>query len=260
MSHSDRLSHGTHEVGGRTLRIGQIWYDERSRARLDPLFVPIRNRGLGRFFEAEVIRDAIAARWHEGADLVGIFSWRFSEKFPLRGGDVLSLVEGAPRSEVYTFFGALAPAAIWPTAERKHPGILTAAQLLLRRLAVGTPAGELVAPPVYQHHFIAAAEVYERFVEEMLAPAIGFMVDAGDSALQAALDVDSGYRDARHTPELTRSVFGLDWLPLHPFVAERLFSTWLALNPAVGVHPLWSGRFVAEADLAHEPELRAGRS
>jgi hypothetical protein len=256
MTPADPLEPRYLNVRGRRLLVGQIWYDDASRARLDPLFVPIHNARLGPFFEAAVIRDAIAGGWHRGTDLAGIFSWRFSEKFPLDGRALVSLLERAPTAEVYSFFGALAPGNIWKIADRKHRGILHAAQLLFDRLGLDQRADALVAPPIYQHHFIATAAAYERFVIEMLGPALSAMGRDDDPELRTALDVDSGYRHPRYGVELTRRVFGLDWLPLHPFVAERLFSTWLALRPELTVHPLWHGRFVAEEDVRHEPELR----
>lgn len=253
-----RAPHPMHTLGTRPQRaiIGQIFYDERSRRALDPAYVPLENPRLGPFFEADVVRELIVSRWHAGADLVGVFSWRFAEKIPLSGADVVARLAAAPEADVYSFFGALQRGPIWPPAERKHPGILAAAKLLFARLGLALAPGDVVAHPIYQHHFIARAEVYERFVDTLLAPAIEAMQDLTDLPLQRALLVDSGYRVPSPSSEDLERLYGVPYLPLHPFVAERLFSTWLALTPGVTTHALWRGRFVAEADLPHEPELQ----
>jgi hypothetical protein len=249
-----------HSLGSRAQRvlIGQIYYDDASRRHLDDNYCPLANPVLGKFFEADVIRAAIASRWHAGANLVGIFSWRFAEKIPLAGADVIARLAAAPEHDVYSFFGALEPGQIWQLAEAKHPGILAAGTLLFTRLGVEVDLPSVVAPPIYQHHFVARSDVYERFVETHLGPALDAMSDPADTRLQRALLADSGYRNPRHSPEDLEQLYGVPYLPLHPFVAERLFSTWLALTPAVTTHALWNGRFVAEADVRHEPELRGG--
>lgn len=235
--------------------IGQVFYDATSEQALAAEFCPLENKHLSSFFEADVVRAAIGGGWHAGADFVGIFSWRFRRKIPLSGSDVIARLTTAPTHDVYSFFGALDPGPVWRLAERKHPGILAAAELLFERLGLGAETAAVETAPIYQNHFIARADLYERFVAEWLGPALDTMADPDDDEMQAALLVDSGYRDARHEPGELERLYGVRYLPLHPFIAERLFSTWLATGTRASVHALWSGRFVEPDDVAHEPEL-----
>ena len=60
-----------------------------------------------------------------------------------------------------------------------------------------------------------------------------------------------------HALARLRTLFGVPHFTLHPFVAERLFSTWLALHPEIRLRQIWRGRFVDAAAVSHEPEMRS---
>jgi hypothetical protein len=159
-------------------------------------------------------------------------------------------------ADVYSFFGRVREPRIWVSAERKHPGILRAARLLMQRLGIEAALDTLEAPVVLQNHFLCRSALYERFVREMLAPALRAMADAADPLLQAVLLQPAGYHDPSVTPERLHSIFGRPYFCMQPFLTERLFSTWLALHPEISVRQLWNGRFVEEGNVASEPEMR----
>lgn len=243
-------------VEGRRVAIHQVHYDEGSRARLDPLFTPYRNTQPTPFLESSVIVDLIARGAHARADYFGVVSWRVRDKIPLPSREWFERMRADGfRSDAYSFFGRLGSGRVWLRAERKHPGILRAAAVLFSRLGLDLDPRDVTAPLVYQNHVICRSAVYEHYQRSLLTPALDAMSDASDGMLRALLGTDARYGTDRVPPAQLHAVFGHGHYTLHPFVAERLFSTWLALHPEVRLRHIWRGRFVERDAVAAEPEL-----
>jgi hypothetical protein len=242
---------------GQTFLIYQIFYDAASALQLDPLYTPYRNARPSRFFEASVISALLADGAQRRADFVGVLSWKFAAKIPLRSTEILARMQRDHfAADVYTFFGRVGRGPVWRLAEHKHPGILAAAEAVLHRIGLNVDVAALDAPIVYQNHFLARPAVYERFWVELLRPALRAMEDGSDARLQDLLQRDAQYHDPRLSETHLLAIFGTPYFSLHPFVCERLFSTWLALNPSVRVRHIWRGRFVEIDNVRHEPEMR----
>ena len=80
----------------------QVFFDEKSRAALDPGFTPYDNTGrLTDYFENSIILDVHSkpAMWR-AFDYVGVLSWRFREKTGMSSADVLSAM-AAGDADVY---------------------------------------------------------------------------------------------------------------------------------------------------------------
>lgn len=247
----------TVRVGGTTFLVYQIHHDPRSARHLDPLCTPLRHDDLDAFFESSVIAALVSAGAPRAADYFGVLSPRFRRKIPLGLGEILArIARDGFSADVYSFFGRIVERRPWPLAERKHPGILAAAGLLMRRLGIDVDLGQLEAPVIHQNHFLCRSSLYARFGAELLGPALRAMADPDDAELQSLLARDAGYRDPRLSPECLTALFGHPHFGLQPFLAERLFSTWLGLHPEVRVRHVWRGRFVEPACVAHEPEMR----
>jgi len=252
----DRRGRRRITLAGRTFLIYQIYYDSVSARRLDPLYTPYRNAVLGPFFESSIVADLLAARHHRSADYFGVFSWKFKAKIPLSARAILARIHRDRFSaDVYSFFGRIAERRPWALAERKHPGILRAATALMRRLDLAIDLEKLDAPIIYQNHFLCRSPLYERFGHELLRPALRVMSDTNDTELQSLLQQDSCYRDPRVPVSQMTEIFGRPYFCLQPFICERLFSTWLALNPTVRMRHVWRGRFVEISSVPHEPEM-----
>jgi hypothetical protein len=249
------------QLGGKRILIYQVCYDAPSARRIAPFYTPYHNTALSPFFESSVIAELLAEHAHRAADYFGVFSWRFAAKIPLDARTLLGrIARDRFAADVYSFFGRIAERRLWTAAEHKHPGILRAATLLLRRLGLRTDLAELDAPIIYQNHFLCRSTLYERYGNELLRPALAAMADRTDQELQAALRQDSGYRDPRLPPARLMVLFGRPYCCLQPFLCERLFSTWLAFNPDVRVRHIWRGRFVETSNIVHEPEMATALS
>jgi hypothetical protein len=254
---SDKRRGQTHDVAGRRLLVYQIYFDERTRRTLDPLWIPWLNTEPGPFLESAVIADLLAAGRHTSADYFGVFSWKFRAKIPLTATVVIQrIARDGCTADAYSFFGRLQPGRVWVLAEKKHPGIMAAAALLLRRLGLDADPSTLEAPLVYQNHFICRSDVYDRFGRELLMPALAAMRDETDTELQRLVTRTASYPDENVPSSRLIAMFGHPYFCLQPFIAERLFSTWLAVNPAVRLHHVWRGRFVEAKRIGDEPELR----
>jgi len=72
------------------------------------------------------------------------------------------------------------------------------------------------------NNFVAKKDVYERYVTEMLAPAMEVMLTMPE------LMKNSMY--GKPLPENLKKSFGVNWFPYHTFLAERFFSYFCHLN------------------------------
>jgi hypothetical protein len=259
--HADTDGRRSIVVDGQTLLVYQVYYDARSARCLDPWYTPHHNVRVGPFFESAVIVDLLAAGRHMGADYFGVLSWKFAAKIPLDARAIAARIQrDRCAADVYSFFGRVREHGLWALAEHKHPGILSVATLLMQRLGITVDLGRLQAPIVYQNHFLCRAALYDRFNRELLAPALRAMADDADIDLQTLLLQDAGYRDPRVPPSRLVEIFGRPHFCLHPFVAERLFSTWLAFNPDVRLRHIWRGRFVEVDTVPAEREMHRSRT
>lgn len=231
-------------AGGRRTSIYQVYYDRGSSRRLHPYFTPFFNERATPFLESSVIAQLLREGVHRRADYFGVVSWRIADKIPMAPRLWFERMTADDYSaDAYSFFGRLGAGRVWPRAERKHPGIMRAAAVLFSRLGLDLDLRVLTAPLVYQNHVICRSDVYEQFGRDLLMPALDAMAHSDDALLQTLLGVNAQYGAARS-------------FTLHPFVAERLFSTWLALTPAVRLRHIWRGRFVDRESAGLEPELQ----
>lgn len=164
--------------------------------------------------------------WRD-ADFVGTLSWRASDKIriPPNFEDILREVRG---SDVV----ALLPSTekLLPQAVRSHPRFLECWVPLLLRL--GVRPEEAVRDDVacfFCNYWLATP----RRMDEWLAW-FARAVQVLDSApeVQDALWSPSGY-GSRLSPERLAAVYGVDYLPMMPFVAERLAPFWCSHTRAV---------------------------
>lgn len=214
------------------MKLFQIYFDDSQLEGLD--FQPIHNPRCTVFFENEVIVNIEEQENYRENDYFGVLSHKFRKKmeqmtrFPghlrnLSDGnfdvdrlmriiyndrpDVLSLMRFAPHDPI-------------TLGEAVHPRLGEYFKKVLKEI------GFSWSPSVYEHvvycnYFIARADIYRKYVNEMLSPAIEVMCKMDE------LMEDAKY--PRRFPANLMIEIGVNFWPYHPFICERLFSYFVHL-------------------------------
>lgn len=170
----------------------------------------------------EIYRKSI----HKKQDYTGVFSPKFRLKTKLSGFEFISFVKNNPGYDLYFVnpFPQMKYLSynIWMQAEANHPGIVEAAQNLLN--AAGIDINLNLQPRhdattlAYSNFWIGNTRFWEEFVGGVLHP--------------LATHIESN----PNNPEVQRvfaNTFHTDPAPYLPFITERMFTTFLSINPQV---------------------------
>lgn len=176
---------------------------------------------LSPYFENSVIKEIITSGHANASEYVGIFSHAIGSKMVFKGINgkhfspegLLDIIENND-ADFYSFQKRRTQPNIITQAENYHPGIVDMTTKILQSIGYDLP--KRLDKIVLFNHFVARRSVYEKYVEEMLVPAMDFM------ATMPELNKDAGYKET--TPA------GMDFYPYHPFILERLPSVWLQYN------------------------------
>ncbi len=225
----------------REVKVFQIYFEDGQAAALD--YIPYRNDDCTIYFENSVIRSLIESGAHEGSDYFGVVSHRLRDKLATtrtfwRGTPIGNLSDRTftPGDFEAELLGAR-PDAMGFQHHPPHDPVTLANQFhpnfsdhFARVMAA---IGYRWTPTVFEHvfyfnHLVATPAVYERYVKEMLAPAMAAM-DAMPELMQ-----DSRYGSGLPAP--LRARFGIAHYPYHPFLCERFFSYFAHLNKLSCAH------------------------
>jgi hypothetical protein len=224
------------------VKVYQIYYSEETKARLEPEYIPYYNNPSTVFFEAKVMCDLIDKGAHKGADYFGVVSpslrnkikgtkkWGTSirnmseREFSPKTFEQL-VMDFRPDIASYTTHPAH---AIFPWAERFHPGICRATIKILEKMKKRLYYDSKIIKPIYFNYFVAKSSIYEDYIKTFLKPAIHLMTH--DPEIRKLVCVNSHYRAGKMTPELAKQI-GFDYYPLHPFICERLINLYLLKHP-----------------------------
>lgn len=222
------------------IRIRQIYYSDKQRGRLLKQAEPYCNTHANHFMENQVLADCYRSKDYRGCNYYGVFSWRFFKKTKMNFEALDSTIARDPqRAHVYGFCLEHPPHVnVWRYALDRgwHPtSIIDIGQKILDRLGFREDILTLSTPAVYSNYWLATPEIFKRYLEEMLLPAMDLMEN--DEEIMGLCYEDSKYQlpsgRTMLTPEQLLKIFNRPYYTLHSFVCERLFSTWLALNPAI---------------------------
>ena len=193
-------------------------------------------------FHPLVLRDNAHAAWREFYILVdmyrkgihlqqkftGLFSPKFALKARVDGSRFLDFVQKNIDADVclinpfpqFTYFSFNA----WMQGEHAHPGLVERSQLLLD--ACGIPWSLRAAPRqaastlCYCNFWVGTESFWENYVGKVLLPIATFLeTHSSSEAARAVLEPTVHSDDA----------------PFLPFIAERLFSTYLSLNTGLNI-------------------------
>lgn len=201
----------------------QIIYKPEQASECYPFAKTYFNESLTEFFENSVISKLVM---ESEADKIAVCSWKLKRKMRWNVRMPRPLTEEVLKTDfqVMSFTGNTSYHQFLASAEAHHPGIVKILKKIIEHLGDRMPSE--IKNPIYQNHFCATREVYQRYVFEYLSPAMILMNN--DPELREACWKDSNYSNLNKTdsasPEFLQSQIGVTYYPLHPFILERLFS------------------------------------
>lgn len=154
------------------LNLFQIYYDEATRAKLDPDFTPLDNTRNERpdWFEYWPIRQQIQRQPLEAGSYYGFFSPRFHDKTWLTGAKVRAFIAQHPGADVYTFSPtpneACYYASVFEQGQHAHPGLAEVAQAFFDDIGFGVDLRRVVMDvrnTVYANYFVASGSFWQRW-------------------------------------------------------------------------------------------------
>lgn len=192
-----------------------------------PLFEPwdITHYQDGTWREFRILVDMYKAGLHRKGGLTGLFSPKFSLKtqvsanefqdFASRHGDSdVVFINPFPQIRYWSY-------NVWMQGAHAHPGLVPVAQALLDAVGIGWDLHDVPrhgpATLCYCNFWVGSEAFWEAYVGKYLMPIAEYLESNPEQ--EAAKGV---LRRTQHT----------DPAPFLPFVIERLFSTFLSLNPS----------------------------
>ncbi|VTU22951.1 hypothetical protein SRS16CHR_03154 [Variovorax sp. SRS16] len=211
----------------RQIHLHQIFYDEATRAALDPGFVPMDNLANARpdWFEYWSIRRFFLGTVLNENDLYGFFSPKFRTKTGLSAEAVRQFVgDGtASRADVYLFSPVWGAACyfrnVFEQGERFHPGLLPVSQAFFDAAGWRVDLRQLVMSTrttVFCNYFVATPRFWRRWFE------------VGEALFRIAEDPDHPL--ARHLVTFTAHNPAANIYQFKAFLQERIASFLLCVE------------------------------
>lgn len=221
------------------MKVFQIWFDKSQYSNLEVDYIPYLNKKCTVFFEAQVMRNLIEAGEHKDTDYFGVVSYKLKSKLAYINDnwknhpDIANIgtTEFTPekfeievmkyKPDLMSFQRHVSHDPI-STAERFHRGFKSHWETIMKKIGYAWEP-TLFNHVIYCNYFVAKSEIYERFVKEMLAPAMDVMMDMPE------LMGDSSYRSTP-PPEFLKTEHGISHWPFHPFLCERMISYYIHIH------------------------------
>jgi hypothetical protein len=210
-----------------TTHIRQIFYNEATRARLDPAFIAFDNMATERpdWREFWPIRRFLLSEPLVDEHFYGFLSPKFRDKTNLSSADVYRFIAACDaRTEVVLFSPSIHASAyylnVFMHGEAEHPGLLDVSQRLLERGGQSLSLRELVSDSsntVFATYLVARPRFWRAWLA-LNEPAFASAEDANDP-VGAALRAPTSYG-------------GRVDVPMKVFVVERMTSLVLAIDPS----------------------------
>lgn len=197
------------------IHIYQIYYDENSKAGLDPGFLPLDNSRNERpdWREYHPMRTFLLERKLEDGAYYGFLSPRFGSKTNLTAGDVTAFVQANEGVDVALFCPFFDQSAfflnVFEQGEFHHPGLMRLGQAFAKSAGFDADLSTLVndsSNTIFNNYFVARSDFWAEWLR------VGEWLYAQAESPAASL---SGFR----TPMLHRGSYSVE---LKIFLMERL--------------------------------------
>ena len=218
------------------LKIYQIYFHESQKDTL--YYEPYFNQDCTPFFEHSVMIDLIKKGKHLDSRYFGVMPPKFEEKkdwinkrhhHHLENIDRKKIIDISSnhkmkksiiKADVVSFTSQIITDPI-TEIEWMHKDISIFFKEIMSKIGYNWKP-EIWEHVIYSNLFIAKSEVYERFVKEMLSPAMDVMLEIPE------LFKDSGY--PKRLPKELQDKFNCSHYPYHSFIAERFISYFIHIH------------------------------
>lgn len=180
---SGEIESTTHKLIGRpikAIKIFQIYYDQKTRAQIDPAFIPLDNTDNIRpdWVEYWPIRRILSSQTFDDDDYLGFLSPKFSLKTGLSGVQVMDIVRQGD-DEVISFSPFFDQGAIhanpFAQGEANHPGLLEVMRQVLEMLGVDIDPETIICDQtttIFSNYFVARYSFWKKwfgYIERIIA-------------------------------------------------------------------------------------------
>ena len=208
------------------IKILEVVFSPSASPRLDgaaPFFIDNLNPG---WRELQAYAEIYRSGDYKTADLVGVFSPKFSIKAGISVDEFRKFVRKSPAGDVFFInpFPQIAYRSlnVWMQGELAHPGLVNLAKELLSVVGVHCPVEPDVrqGPDIlcYCNFWAGTPKFWEEYVGGVLMPIVEFLEVEHDSGLVSHI-----MSDTAHTVPA----------PFIPFIVERLFTAFIQSRPSI---------------------------
>lgn len=217
------------------IKVYQIYFKESQIEELEPGYIPYFNKKCTKFFESQVIHDLVwqQANWH--TNYFGVVSYKLKQKLGymkenwknnknIANTSVKEFTPELFEEELFKHtpdamsFQRHAPHDPIIIANGFHPNFRKYWEHIMQKIGYKWEPTR-IENVFYCNYFVARSDIYDRYVKEMLTPAMMEMMQMPE------LDRNCYY--PREFPENLKTELGVPHWTFHPFICERFFS-WFA--------------------------------
>jgi hypothetical protein len=224
------------------LKVFQIYFDKSQLAGCD--YTPHLNDDCTVFFENSVIKKLIENNSHHGFNYFGVVSWKLREKILItktswrnhRNIANLSNNQFTPSDFERHLFSVKPDVMSFQRhpghdtvsfADTFHPGFSKYFREIMEKIGYHWKPTSF-NDVFYCNYFVAKSPWYERYVTEMLAPAMEVM--------KQMPELMKNSRYPHSLPDDLQKKFGITHYPYHPFLCERMFSYYAHIHNLKCLH------------------------
>ncbi|MDF1761449.1 MAG: hypothetical protein P1U40_13030 [Coxiellaceae bacterium] len=209
----------------KTVNIHQIYFDPEQLRGLDPAFIPFDNcdNPNPELREYYVFNKMYEQGAYKSADLTGYLSWKFQDKTGITGAEFVQYIHKKPGYDVYfinPMVENLRYKNVWVQGEDCHPHITRLANKIINAAGYDIDVNELKMSrknTLYCNYWVGSQAFWQQFIP--------FLQKCHDAIYTHLGDEDRTLLFKRADPVIDANYF--------PFIFERLFSTFLVLNPDI---------------------------
>jgi hypothetical protein len=229
----------SNKMAANSVNVWQVYFDEVSKANCYPEYNHYDNsERLTELFENEVIISLVQMGEHLKAKYFGVWSHDIKDEFIFKeNGQRFSpeYLEELLKISDYPVIGFQKRRKnpnIIIQAEHYHPGFVAIMQKVLNITGYLPKIPDRVNNILLFNHFLMRGELYERYVNELLIPAVNALKEIPE----AFNDAKYSRKRAPETEARFIKAFGKPYYPFHPFILERLPSLFLQKNKLTVKH------------------------